>query len=292
MNELELQERNRQYKEKLAYIEDLFRNDIVDPNIRYYIFNSTETRKCTRKVPDYVSYINNAMRLAFVFAYGCFRIDTVWVNRYGELESSCEKAEKTGALRIINSLKKAYVQYPLTPDLIEFVLTDIQFDMMQGRDSELAEVFSPMCSFSDQSFSLSKYFKLIKDWLACPARFSMDANELADRFCLFLESMSFLSNYSLKEEDGEFYFLEKRAERRGNFEKKFSKIPANHLLFKDEEKYMGIYTLFSCDRKEEREQRLALRYISTDGYSFVNVAVSGTPSPDDENHVPAIAEEY
>ena len=292
MNELELQERNRQYKEKLAYIEDLFRNDIVDPNIRYYIFNSTETKKCTRKVPDYVSYINNAMRLAFVFAYGCFRIDSVWVDRFGEPDSCCERAEKTGALRIINSLKKAYVQYPLTPDLIEFVLTDIQFDMMQGRDSELCEVFSPMCNFSDPSFSLSKYFKLIKDWLACPARFSMDANELADRFTLFLENMSFLSTYSLKEEDGEFYFLEKRAERRGNFDKKYSRIPANHLLFKDAEKYMGIYTLFSCDRKEEGEQKLALRYSSTDGYSSINVSVSGNPSSDDENHISALAEEY
>ena len=285
MSELEFEERNRQFKARLKYIEDLFRNKITDPNIRFYIFNSTENRKCANKVSDYVSYINNVMKLAFVFAYGCFRMDYI-VEPF-----CCEKATKTSSLRIINSLKKAYVQYPVTPDLVEFVLTDIQFEMMQGGKSELYDVFNTMCNFSDRNFSLSRYFKLIKDWLSCPSRFSMDANELAARFALFLENMTFLSNYSLKEQDGEFFFIEKKAELFGQYEK-YSMIPANHLLYRNDEKYYGIYTLFSCDRRNEKEQKLSLRYLSSDGYSSVNVTVSDTPAEEDDNHICAIAEEY
>lgn len=285
MNGMEQQEYARQYKARLNYIEDLFRNKIVDPNIRYYIFDSTETKKCARAVPNYVSYINNIMKLAFVFAYGCFRVDYI-VEPF-----CCEKAKKTGSLRIINSFKKAYSQYPLTSDLIEFVLTDIQFDMMQGGNSELYDVFNPVCNFSDHNFSLSKYFKLIKDWLSCPSRFSMDPNELAMRFAIFLENMTFLSNYTLKEEDGDFYFIEKKAELFGQYGK-YSRIPANHLLFRDAEKYEGIYTLFSCDRKEDAGQQLALRYMAGDGYSSINITVSETPSNDDTPHICAIAEEY
>lgn len=285
MSELDFEERNRLFKARLKYIEDLFRNKITDPNIRFYIFNSTENRKCANKVTDYVSYINNIMKLAFVFAYGCFRIDYI-VEPF-----CCEKATKTGSLRIINSLKKAFVQYPATPDLIEFVLTDIQFDMMQGGKSELYDVFNALCNFSDRNFSLSRYFKLIKDWLSCPSRFSMDANELATRFAMFLENMTFLSNYTLKEQDGDFYFIEKKAELFGQYDK-YSMIPANHLLYRDDEKYYGIYTLFSCDRRDDKEQKLSLRYISSDGYSSVNITVSDSPSEDDNDHICALAEEY
>lgn len=286
MNELGFEEKNRQYKARLKYIEDIFRNKITDPNIRFYIFNSTENRKCANKVTDYVSYINNIMKLAFVFAYGCFRMDYI-VEPF-----CCEKAKKTGSLRIINSLKKAYVQYPVTSDLIEFVLTDIQFDMMQGGKSELYEVFSSLGNFTDRNFSLSRYFKLIKDWLSCPSRFSMDANELAARFALFLENMTFLSEYSLKMEEGDFYFVEKKAELFGQYGK-YSMIPANHLLFRDDSRLYGIYTLFSCDKRENNEKKLLLRYIANDGYSSVNVTVSGTPTNnDDDMHICANADEF
>jgi hypothetical protein len=185
MNELNFEERNRLLQARLKYIEDIFRNKITDPNIRFYIFNSTENRKCANKVTDYVSYINNIMKLAFVFVYGCFSIDSV-VEPF-----TCEKAQKTGALRIINSLKNAYVKFPATQDLIEFVLTDIQFELTEGT-SEIYDVFANLCNFSDRNFSFSRYFKLIKDWLSCPARFEMDANELSAKFANFLENMTFL----------------------------------------------------------------------------------------------------
>ena len=285
MDELELQRRNQQYKAKISYIENIFATKIDDPNIRKFIFNATGYKKCSRSVPEYVGYINNIMKLAFVFAYGCFRTDYI-VEPF-----CCEKAKKTGSLRIINCLKKAYSQYPVTSDLIQFVLTDIQFDMIQGKGSELSDVFYHMCNFSDSEFSLSKYFKLIKDWLSCPARFTMDPNELADRFVLILENMSFLSDYSLVEENGDFCFVEKKAALFGRYGK-FSQIPANHLIYKNDEKYFGFFTLFSCERIADTEQKLALRYLSNDGYSSINVLVSQNSDSDDQDCIIAHADEY
>ncbi|MBO5701459.1 MAG: hypothetical protein J6S71_03365 [Clostridia bacterium] len=287
MSDLAFEERNQQYRARLQYIEDVFRNKITDPNIRFYIFNSTENRKCANKVTDYVSYINNIMKLAFVFAYGCFRLDSI------DEQSCCERAVRTSSLRIINSLKKTYVQYPATPDLIEFVLTDIQFDMMQGSNSELYEIFEHLGNFSNRNFSLSRYFKLIKTWLSCPSRFSMDPNELAARFALFLDNMTFLSNYKLVEnkDAGDFYFIEKKAELFDQYDK-FSMIPANHLLFRDDEKYYGIYTLFGCDRRDDKETKLNLRYISSDGYTSINVTASETPPEDESYGIIVNPEEY
>ncbi len=285
MEEQNLQERNRQYKARLRYIEDYFATRIDDPNIREYIFNSTDYKRCAKKVPDYVSYIDNILSLAFVFAYGCFRVDCA------EEPFCCENAKKPSSLRIINSLKKAYIQYPVTSDLVQFVLTDIQFDMAQGANSELYDVFSRMCRFSDKNFSLSKYYKVIKNWRASPARFQMDANELALLFANLLDNMTFLREYNLRDTGDNFVFVEKKAELFGQTEK-YSYISANHLLFKNDEKYRGFFTLFSCDKKEERVQKLLLRYISTDGYNSVNVTVSREDDPDDENHISERPNEY
>ncbi len=284
MDELELQERNRQYKARLRYIEDYFTTKIDDDNIRQYIFNSSDFKRCAKKVPDYVAYIDNILSLAFIFAYGCFRMD------YQMEPFTCESAKKPSSLRIINSLKKAYIQYPVTSDLIQFVLTDIQFDMAQGANSELYDVFKAMCPFTDRNFSLSKYYKLIKSWKACPARFTMDASELALLFATLLDNMTFLREYSLRDEDGEFVFMEKKAELFGQMSK-YSMIPANHLLFKNAAKYRGFFTLFSIDKKEEKTPKLYLRYVSNDGYNSVNVVVSQTAG-DEENYIERDAEEY
>ncbi len=285
MDELQQQERNRLFRMRLKYIEDIFNTQITDENIKEYIFDSTNFRKCVAKVPDYISYIENILNLAFVFAYGCYRVDL------SSERSSSINAKKTGALRIINSLKKAYSLFPVTPDLTQFVLTDIQFEMARGNDSEIYDVFSPMCRFSDKGFSLTKYYKIIKEWKAGPSRFNMDQNELAILFAQLLDSMTFLREYSLRKEETDFWFVEKKAELFGQFEK-FSMIPANHLLYKNDEKYRGFFTLFSCDRKDEKKQKLFLRYVSNDGYNSVNILVSDKDSDECEDKIDARAVEF
>lgn len=270
---------------RLKYIENLFEYQIQDDNIREYIFKSTNLKRSIRRIPDYVSYIENILNLAFVFAHSVLRKDQ------DSEDPETLRAKKHNSLRIINSLKKAYVQYPATADLVQFVLSDIQFDMTQGHEGELTDVFGTLCSFSSKGFGLAKYYKLIAAWKLSPSRFTMDSCELAGMFCELVENMTFLSDYSLCEEDGDYVFYNKKDRLFGR-DNKYSRVPTYHLLFADNTKYYGFYSLFSVEKVEEGSiKKLNLRYVSSDGYNTINFEVFDGEG-EGENHICADAEEY
>lgn len=245
----------------------------VSEHMTNFIFGDTQVganpkrlAKCVKSLPDYVGYINNVLSLAFVFAHGCLRCDN-------DSESPVnKKATKQSSLRIINSLRKAYTQYPATPELIQFVLSDIQFEMLQGTDSELYELFENLCPFRSKDFSLTKYYKLIAAWRAAPSRFNMNSNELAEMFTALLKNMTFLSAYDLVYEDGGFYFRDKEAEQFGDWGK-YSMVPAQHLVAFDADMY-DMYTLYSIEKQEENgARRLSMRYVTGDGFRTLTFTV-------------------
>ena len=233
-------------------IVNMFERDI-SPNIARYILGSNNAKKYARKVPSYVVYINNVLSLAFIFAYGCLKRD---INNYPSIS---EEATSQSSLRIINSLSKAYSQYPVTHELVQFVLTDIQFEMDQGEDSELYEIFKRLSDFNSREFSLIKYFKLIAEWRAAPARFNMDSCELADLFYNMLENMEFLKTYDLVQDDeGCFSFVSKNP----MCDEDYRVIPVNYLLYYNEQKYLDMFCLFSMEKNAaDGVSRLNLRYI-------------------------------
>lgn len=271
---------------RLQYIETLFTNQIQDENIREYIFAGSNIKKSIKRVPDYVSYIENILNLAFIFAHSCLRCDQ------DSEEPISLDAKKHNSLRIINSLKKAYIQYPATSDLVQFVLSDIQFDMFQGRNGELSDIFENLCVFKSKNFTLSKYYKLIATWKLSPSRFAMNSCELAGLFCELVENMVFLSNYELIEEDGDYVFYDKKDRLFGRYEK-YSRIPTYHLLFTDRTKYYDFYRLFSVEKTEEgNTKKLSLRYVSNDGYNSLVFDVFDGPADETQNHIDIDAEEY
>ena len=265
-------EKNQQLDANKKSIEKFFDNNVCD-NIKVYVLGGTKTQRYVRRVSDYVVYINNILSLAFIFAHGCLRC-----NKDGKKPV---KPSKQSSLRIINSLRKAYVQYPVTSELIQFVLSDIQFEMLSGNSGELHGVFDNLCKFS-QNFSLTKYYKLISTWKAEPSRFSMDPSELSGMFLKMLKSMTFLSEYDLVQIKGEFFFIKKDGEN-----DEYDKIPVRHHIYYDPEQDIKMfYSLYSVEcfgDADDEDKVLGLRYVCGDGYQTVALKVGETAPKNVEN---------
>lgn len=269
---------------RLKHIAGFFEKETSDLT-KLYILGTTNVAMAVKKIPEYVAYMNNILSLSFIFAHGCFRLDC------DSEEPESPKAKKHSSLRIINSLKKAYTQYPVTEELIQFVLSDIQFDMLQGDSSELYGIFENLCNFHSKEFTLTKYYKVIAKWKSGPSRFSMNLNELAGMLCELLEEISFLKNYDLLcEEDGNYVFKDKRP-KLYNRENKYEEIPIRHILFEKDDK-KGFYTLFSAEKEDKgRNKKLNLRYLAVNG-NALSYTVTLDKNTEAENVILASPEEY
>jgi len=287
MNEITAEEK-QQLANRIESIGRFFDRNVCDM-MKLYIFGGTKTQRYVKRVSDYVVYINNILSLAFIFAHGCLRCDN------DSEEPVNKKASKQSSLRIINSLRKAYVQYPVTSELVQFVLSDIQFEMLNGPDSELYELFEKLCTFHTKDFSLAKYYKLIATWKAAPSRFNMNSNELAGLFQKMLQNMAFLKDYELVCEDGSFSFVNKEARDFGDYGK-YDMVPASHLMYYNPDLYLEMYALYSLERMEENGNKtLGLQYVSGDGFKTLAITVDeNEPESEEqaETHVCAEAEDY
>lgn len=287
MNEISAEEK-QELAARIEYIGKFFEKNVGD-NLKTYIFGGTKVSRYVKRVSDYVVYMNNIFSLAFIFARGCLRCDND-----SDLPIH-SRATKQSSLRIINSLRKAYVQYPATSELVQFVLSDIQFEMMQGPNgSELYELFENMSTFHSKDFNLSQYYKVIATWKAAPSRFNMNSNELAGMFWKLLQNMSFLKKYDMVIEEDESYFVEKEALEFGDFGK-YSRVPISHLIFFDPDKYLDMYSLYSIERMEEdNEKKIGLRYVSGDGFKtlYFTVGEDGGEMENDEFFIQSDAEDY
>jgi len=280
MNEVSAAELQQQIRTRIENIGKFVERNVCD-NMKQFIFGGTKVARYVKRTSDYPAYINNILSLAFIFSYGCLRVDN-------DSDDPVQiKATRQGSLRIINSLRKAYVQYPVTSELVQFVLSDIQFEMAQGSNGGLGEVFSHLCDFHSEKFSLTKYYKLISAWKAAPSRFNMDRIELLTMFQTLLKKMVFLRDYELvQESDGYYCFKEKEAMEFGEYGK-YSEIPVQHLLYYDRSRDLDMYALYSVEKLEDEDgrRRLGVRYVSCDGFKTVVFSVGEQP-PANEAELP------
>ena len=287
MSEISAEEK-KQLAARIESITKFFENNVSD-DMKTFILGGTKVQRYVKRISDYVVYINNILSLAFIFAHGCLRCDNDSDNPINK------KVTKQSSLRIINSLRKAYVQYPATSELIQFVLSDIQFQMLQGPDSELYELFENLCSFRVKDFSLTQYYKLIAEWRVAPSRFNMNSNILAGMFQKLLHSMTFLKEYELVNEDGNFSFIEKEASEIGEYGK-YSIVPVSHLIYHNPEFQLDAYALYSIERiEEDGNKSLGLRYISGSGYKTLSFTVNEEEVDSEEekdSHIVSDAEDY
>ena len=232
----------------------------ISENVKRYIFGGTKVQRYVRRVTDYALYFNNVFSLAFIFAYGCLRCDNDGENPLNL------RIEKQNSMRIVKSLKKAYVDYPVTSELIQFVLADVQFEVLNG--GKLAPVFSRIFDFGKLKYSLSKYYSVISTWRAAPSRFSMDGSELAKMFLCLINGMKFLYEYDLvQNEDGSFTFVNKHPIIFDKTDKDYVCVPASNLIYYNSETYLEMYSLYAIEKAQKNgKNRLGLHYVAGDGF--------------------------
>ena len=226
-------------------LENLLEYTIVDGNIRSFIFGTDDIEEI---IEDLLSqykrfpvFIKNTLALTFYFSYACYRYDI----DYGDMYS--EKMVKHNAKRVIKSLKDVFVRYPATQELIQYVLTDIQFDLAQSG-GELKDVFGDLSNRDMSRFSFNPYFKLISAYDKNPSRYQCEDKEEALRMLReLLETLTFLHNYELKQQSADMF----RFVCTNESSCEFGNLPLNHIFFEDPKVYGGIYHLFSVGTIEE-----------------------------------------
>ncbi len=277
-------------KQQLINKIERFFSKSVGKNITKYVLGSSKVSRCVKVIRDYPAYFNNIFSLAFIFAYGCLRYDNDCV-----YPPKNESFTNQNSVRIVNSLKKAYGQYPVNSDLIQFVLSDIQFEMLQSDDRKAYEVFGQICNFRDLPCSLSKYYKVISEWKVAPSRFFMDENELLSMFYNLIKNMTFLKKYDLVTDDGGlFMFVDKEAAEYEDFDEPYSIVSVKHLIHHNDN-YMNLFSLYSVEKQETSEGRfLSVTYVTGGGFNSISFVI-GENKPEgieDEFYIEASADDY
>jgi len=224
-------------------IERLLEDEIVDSNIRRYIFGTDDLDELVEETltqyKQYPLYIKNTLSLTFYFSYACYRYDM----DHGNMDS--ERMSRHNSKRVIKSLKDAFVRYPATQELIQFVLTDIQFDLAHGQ-GELKDVFGDLSNRDLSRFSFNPYFKLIATYDAEGSRFQYKSKlEMLQMLKELLETLTFLHHYELQQLSKDMF----RFVCKSHASCEFASLPLNHIFFQDPKYFGGIYHLFSMDTR-------------------------------------------
>lgn len=276
----ELQEQKRLTRQ----LERLLEDEIVDSNIRRYIFGEDDleelTEECLYEYRQFPLYMKNALSLTFYFSYACYRYDM----DHGDMDS--EKMSKHNSKRVIKSLKDAFVRYPATQELIQFVLTDIQFDLAQGK-GELKDVFGDLSNRDMSRFSFNPYFKLIATYDKSPARFQYESKaEMLRMLKELLDTLTFLHNYELQQTGPDMF----RFVSKSHSSCTFDNLPLNHIFFQDSKYFGGIYHLFSmetrsrsADAGNNSQPVVMLRYFS--GSNSITFSLPAGEDEDDASHL-------
>lgn len=247
-----------------------FEKEITDKNIQQYIFGPKGYNEdAIRQTNDYPCYFNNVLSLAFYFIYACYRCD---MDRgYGDMDDLTSHNAK----RIKNSLENALVRYPITTDLIQFVLTDIQFELAQGDFGKLKKVFVKLCVNTTEGFNFNTYFAVVAEYKRNSSRFQYSKTALMRMFKDLVNNLTFLKEYRLIQNGPDsFRFITHRCADMiemgitPDSKDHYIDMSVEHLLFLDNSKYFGgIYRLFSIEAGEKivgnsQELALNLRYFT------------------------------
>ena len=276
----EAQEQKRLTRQLQRLLED----DIVDSNIRRYSFGEDDLDELIdeylREYRQFPLYMKNALSLTFYFSYACYRYDM----DHGDMDSV--KMSKHNSKRVVKSLKDAFVRYPATQELIQFVLTDIQFDLAQGK-GELKDVFGDLSNRDMSRFSFNPYFKLIAAYDKNPGRFKCENKvEMLRMMKELLDTLTFLHHYELQQTDKDMF----RFVCKSHGSCAFASLPLNHIFFQDPKYFGGIYHLFSIetrshsnDASKSIQPAVVLRYFS--GSNTITFSLPAGQDEGDASHL-------
>lgn len=127
---------------------------VPDLNMRRYIRGGI-TKNTFNSVYNLMLICNNALTLTFFYSYALYRKQ---LSKEG-LNSLCSEYN-ANALRVIDTMQKVFLKYPVSLELMQFVLLDIQFDIMRGDYSSLSGCIPDALSIYG-NFSLVEYNQVI-----------------------------------------------------------------------------------------------------------------------------------
>ncbi len=148
--------------------EQEFERLIPDKGIREYITTGIDRDNMLAEVLDFVPLYQNIINLAFIYAFSCY-LD-LKNNSQDGLSLNLEEAEKkanANSQRVLRTMQHIYGRYPLSSDLIQFVLADIYYDFIQG-DNACLKPFFPECMMPGdywfgKGIGLNDYFTFINE---------------------------------------------------------------------------------------------------------------------------------
>ena len=110
-----------------------FESLIPDKGIRDYITCGLDEDNLLSEVANFVPIYHNIINLAFTYAFSCY-LDLK--NNSGDGSKLnielCNKKSNANSQRVIRTMNHIYSRYPLSSELMQFVLSDIYYDFIQG----------------------------------------------------------------------------------------------------------------------------------------------------------------
>ncbi len=199
-----------------------FKNMVPDEGMRKYLtYGVIDEDSWFNDTSSYVNVYQNIVNVAFIYAFSCYldlknNLDS---EEEARLES-CIREGNSNSQRVIRTMENIYKKYPLTQELMQFVLADIHYDFIQGENSCL-QSFLPSCVrsydyWSDKKVGLNDYFSFLSEH----AKSSRDPeffptgdrwdHEIAEKYLkLLLDFFPFIGRTSLYyDENAKWYVFE------------------------------------------------------------------------------------
>lgn len=200
-----------------------FKSMVPDEGMRKYLtYGVIDEDSWFNDTSSYVNVYQNMVSLAFIYAFSCYLdLKNNLDSKEARLES-CIREGNSNSQRVIRTMDNIYKKYPLTQELMQFVLADIHYDFIQG-ESACLQSFFPYCVSSsdywnDKKVSLNDYFSFLSENAKSsrdPEKFPTGDNwdhDTAERyFKLLLGFFPFISRTGLRfDEKAQWYIFEIR----------------------------------------------------------------------------------
>ena len=212
---------------------------IPDDGLRNYIVENTWGDDPFGEAKNYYIMMDAIVNLSFIYSFSCYtdmRNRNVSIDgELGDLDK-CIRNGNANSLRVIKTFDKIYSEYPISNELIQFVLFDIQFDFLLGEESKLISCF-PNC-VQPVAFRLNDYFTMINKARFTERNFDHDISFLEEKLVNLINYFAFLGRTKLQyDEDSGWYVF---------------KIQSNH-IFKNGIIYTyGLINRLKVTRKRSR----------------------------------------
>ena len=142
---------------------------VPDSGIREFLSSGLDEDNLLCSVTDFVPIFQNTVNLAFLYAFSCYLDlkNNSFDGKSTKLEE-CVKRGNSNSQRVIRTMQSIYKKYPLSAELIQFVLADIHYDFIQGENACLKRYFPNCVSAGDYwcdkgGVGLNDYFTFINE---------------------------------------------------------------------------------------------------------------------------------